>query len=249
MVITRIQKKVAQVHANRFRQATTELRNFTTTTPQDAYVGSRFRISRAHIKVARQTSAVKKYQAKLSRIEANLQNAENSLPGIRQVRQWYWSWRQERIGDKLANHQERLGAAQAYQTGVRQAMEQTYQAKVAKRQAKVEIRTARFDRYLNIISTKRPTMQRLLEQKIRLLESLNQQRQRPKLDQTLFRRLRTKLVQETRSANPRQAAFRLLEIDHGLDTVRREFLTNTQNVTNPNRELRRLISFSGNPPA
>lgn len=201
---------------------------FSTQNPKDAWVGSKRRMMRANERAAEAEIPVRKYEAKLARIDANLQRAEASWPIIKQVRRWFWNWRKKRVGKRLAKKSEKLAKLQSYQAGLKASLETVWDKKVAKKKVPADIEKTQLDQYLNIVGREIDRMKKIMDFKVQLLEAQNQPlptRGGRKISATLFTNLKNAVTTATELLDKRTAAYRLLEAERVLEEVNQLFLS------------------------
>ncbi|MBU0635883.1 hypothetical protein KKE06_02545 [Candidatus Micrarchaeota archaeon] len=242
-----IRRNIAQRQLKGFQKKKTKVTRFTTSVGKDAFIGRHASIGRTNRKVIKRQFTVNRLQAKITRIEANLLRAEASWPVIKQVRRWFWNWREKRVSKRLGKKQEKLSLTQARQTKLRDAYGTRYDTRLGRKQKKVDVRKTGLDVSLNKMGTQLRRFKKIVDLEVNRLELINGTLTvANQIPATQFADLRTKLETEMGNADRRTAAFRVLEIDSGIEQIRQLVLRNQ--FAPAQTQMAELIAFNENAP-
>ncbi len=231
--------------------------DFSTRNPKDAWVGSQRKMMRANERAAEAERPVRKYEAKLAKIDANLQRAEASWPIIKQVRRWFWNWRKKRVGKRLGKKSEKLAKLQSYQAGLKTSFETVWDTKLARKKAPADIEKTQLDLYLNVVGREIDRMKKIMDFKVQLLEAQNQPLPTHggrKISATLFTNLKNAINTAAGLPDKRTAAYRLLEAERVFENVNQLFLSERgRKLTRTNARFGELLdpvngAFASTPP-
>lgn len=182
--------------------------------------------------------------SRLHVIRANLLRAEVSWPIIKQVRSWWWSWREERVSNRLERATERTQHLTQYRKELRIAAKLKQQALEGKKTGTASSpKRIVFEQNLRRVSKRLEKYAPILEAKIDEIEELSRFTAGRTISSSKLSRLRTLIEDNIQDADPRAAAERFLETDFLLDQINTALQRNRPNSARKNFD--ELLSLYG----
>ncbi|MBU0636487.1 hypothetical protein KKE06_05665, partial [Candidatus Micrarchaeota archaeon] len=159
----------------------------------------------------------------------------------------FWGWREKRISKQLAKKQRKLSTAQAKQARITQRIGAKFDYKLAKKQKKSDLAQVHLDFSLSKMARHLERYKKIVDLKASRLELLNQGMPAGnQLPANQFAELRNKITEHVQNTGGKTGAFRLLEIEHGIEQIRQLLLRNQ--FAPAQTRMGELIAFNENAP-